>query len=120
MRKISEIQDGDAIDLLADILEPMAELFSKDEVMQAIRAEESRLHIAKVLLKSGKEEIIEILAALKGVPKEEYHANLVAMLADLMELINDKELMSFFQMQVSMITDDASTLATDPIQAEEL
>lgn len=120
MRKISEIQDGDAIDLLADILEPMANIFSNEKVMTEIKGNgNNKIHIARVCLKECKNEIIEILAALKGIPKEEYHANIVSMLADLMELINDHELMSFFQTQALMITEDASMPVMEVTQAKE-
>ena len=118
MRIISDIRGKDAIDLIADILEPASVILTNDHVKEAINTHD-QLGIAKVILKEHSNEIVEILAAIKGIPPAEYTANVVEIFSDLMELLNDGELMSFFKSQALTITDGASTPVTETIQAEE-
>lgn len=118
MRMISEVKGIDAIDLIADILDPAAVILTDELVKEAIKGSD-KLHIAKVILKSHDKEIVEILAALKGVPPEDYNANVVEIFSDLMELINDEGMMSFFRTQALTITEGAFTPATETIQDAE-
>ena len=45
---------------------------------------------------------MEILAAMDGVPVEEYHCNVLTLPATLLELINDPEVSRLFTLQDQM------------------
>ena len=112
--RISEFKNGDAIDLLVDLIDPASKIINDSKVQEAIKAKHSKLHIAKLVLKEHKAEIIEILAMLDGKTVEEYSCTPVTIIKDLLELLSDEELVSFFSLQqAQMTTGGASTLAVE-------
>ena len=112
--KISQFKNEDAIDLLADLIEPTSYILADPKVQQAIKAGHSKLHIAKLVLKEHKKEVIEILAALDGKTVEEYSCTPVTIIRYLLVLLNDEELVSFFsEQQATMTIGGASTFATE-------
>ena len=97
--KISEFKNGDAIDFLVDLIDPITTILSDKEVSDAWSAGNSKLHIAKLCLKKHKEEVIEILAMMDGKPVEEYECTPITIIKDMVQLFSDKELMDFFEQQ---------------------
>ena len=47
MRKLSEIKGEEALDVLAEIIEPAAEIFTDENVKKALKSE-SRIKAAKI------------------------------------------------------------------------
>lgn len=116
MRKLSEYRDGDALDLLADIMEPAAEIMIDDEVRKAFE-NDTKLHAASVAIKRHKDAVLQILATLDGVPVEEYHCNIFTLPARVVEILNDEELLSFFTTQAQMtISATSSGPVTETIE----
>lgn len=99
MRKLSEYKDEEALDLLADIMEPAAEIMADENIKNAFQSGAKVLSIAKIMLKNHKRTVMDILAALDGVPAEEYHCSVVTVPAKLIQLLNDKELIQGFTSQ---------------------
>lgn len=95
--KISDVSNEEAIDMLAEILEPCSEIFTDVNLRKAVENGESQMKIIKMALKEHKEAIIQIMATLDGVPVEEYRCNVLTLPIKLIELLNDKELAPFFQ-----------------------
>lgn len=102
MKKLSEYKDDEALDLLADLIEPIAAI-AADEEFKAAMKEHKRLSAVRIAVKSHKQEVKEILAAMEGVPVEEFHCNVLTVPMRLLEIINDKELFSVFTSQVQEI-----------------
>ena len=100
MKKLSEIKDEEAIELLADLIEPISEIASDEaarkELMNAKHDGMSPMEMVKPLLKTHKKSIIKILAILEGTPVEEYHCNAITLPLRLIEVLNDPELLSLF------------------------
>lgn len=120
MRKISDYRDEEALDLLADLLEPATEILA-DEVVQQAAKGQSKIKVASVIIKNHKQAIMQILAALDGVSIEDFHCNVFTLPARVIELLNDKELLSFFGEQVQMVsTAVASGPATEPTGETEV
>lgn len=107
MRKISDYQDGDALDLLADIMEPAVEIMADADVRKAF--DEGRLHGASVAIKAHKGAVMQILARLEGVALEDYHCNVFTLPARLIEVLNDEELLGFFTEQAQTLNTSASS-----------
>lgn len=99
--KLSEVKGEAALDLLADIIEPATEIITDPHTRELVKAE-NKGAIVKFLIKDHKKSIIEILAAIDGVPVDQYEVNVFTLPVKLLELLNDKELMSFFISQESM------------------
>lgn len=99
--KLSEIKGEAALDLLADIIEPATEIMTDPNVQKLVKAK-NKGAIIKLLIKDHKKSIIEILATIDGVPVKDYQINVFTLPMKLLELLNDKELMSFFTSQELM------------------
>ena len=93
--KLSEYKNEQALDILADILEPSSKIFSDKEVKKAFETGD-KIRGIKAAIKTHKSEIIEILAVLDGVPVAEYECNVLTLPIKLLEILNDTDLMSFF------------------------
>lgn len=94
--KISDFKNEEALDLLADILEPASEIIADEEVKKAYKNKENKLTLAKIIIKNHKSAIIEILARLDGKAVEEYTCNVFTLPIKLIEMLNDEELVTFF------------------------
>lgn len=97
--KISEIKGEQALDTLADLIEPVARILADKEMEQAIRGGEPKLLLVKKMLKGHKAEVIEILAALDGADPATYEVNLLTLPVKLLEILNDEALTSLFTSQ---------------------
>lgn len=119
MRRISDYKDGDALDLLADIMEPAVEIMADEEVRKTFD-KKTRLQGAAIAIKRHKDAVMRILARLEGVEVEQYHCNIFTLPARVLEVLNDKELLDFFTEQAQTMTIDApSGAATEPTQEAE-
>lgn len=117
MRKLSEIQNEEALDVLADILEPTI-IIARDKVVKE-KAKEGRMAAIQYVMKNHKAALLKILATLDGVPVKEYKVNVIQIPVKVVELLNDEDLMSFFQSQGLTISDESSGSAMANTEADE-
>jgi hypothetical protein len=96
--KLSEYKNEDALDLLADLIEPVSVLMTDDKLKKMVSEGAARIDVAKYLLKAHNKEIIAVLARLNGA--DVYDANIVEILKQVLDLINDPVLIDFFASQV--------------------
>ena len=96
MRKLSEIKGEEALDVLAEIIEPAAEIFSDENVKNAVKTEKNKAKAVKIILKDHKKAILALMAALEEKPVEEYKPTLLALPALIIGVLNDPELQSLF------------------------
>ena len=109
--KLSEIKGEHTIDVIAAIIEPVAEIASDPVAAEMFsrkalpEGEDPKKYAVKrirksvpALLKNHKKELIAILAALEGISEEEYaeKLNMVTLVHDLLELLNDKDFIALF------------------------
>ena len=95
MRNLSDYRDEEALDLLAELFEPMAKFFMDDEFVKTFDSG-NRLWAVKVAIKNHKPEVMQILAAMEGVPVEEFHCNIMTLPIRLYQLITTPEIAGFF------------------------
>ncbi len=111
--KVTDFKDEAALDLLAEIIEPASVIFSDDKVKAVLKEAQdkggSRAKAVAEILKLHKKEIIEIMAALDGVPVKDFHCNILTLPKKLLEILNDEELMDFFASQAEELTLSASS-----------
>lgn len=96
MRKLSEIKGEEALNVLAEIIEPAAEIFTDENVKNALKAENNKAKAAKIILKDHNKAVLTLMAALEGVPFEEYQPTLFALPSLILGVLNDPELNSLF------------------------
>lgn len=108
--KLSDIKGDRVLDVIADIIDPIANMVQDKDVAAMFECEavpdgmEARDFFAKrmckglpVLLKSHKADIIAIMAAIEGVTPEQYAASLdfPKLFTDVMELVTDDAFLNF-------------------------
>lgn len=94
--KISDYKNEDALDLLVDLIDPMTRILSNPEVKQAHDAGVPQAELVKTIIKTNKSDIIFVLATMDGIKVEDANYNVATIIAKLLSLLNDEELMSFF------------------------
>lgn len=114
--KLSDIKGEDALDVLADLIDPAAKIMDNKKVEQAYRGA-PRLEFIKVLLKECKKEVIEIMAILDQTPVEDYEINIISIPAKVKELLDDPVMSELFRSQGQ--TETSSGSATENIEVEE-
>lgn len=123
MLKLSEIKGDNAIDVIADILEPVAVMLADKEVEKTIKSKVPVIVKAQVILKRQKKAILEILAILNQVDPKEFNPSLIELPVMLMSVIQDieahPELKILFQSQGQMTTSVSSGAVMEPTQGTE-
>lgn len=112
--KLSDIKGDRVLDVIADIIDPIANMVQDKDVAAMFKREavpdgmEARDFFAKrmrkglpVLLKSHKTDIIAVMAAIEGVTPGQYAASLdfPKLFTDVMELVTDDAFLNFLSSQ---------------------
>ena len=93
--KLSEIKNEKAIEVLADLIDPVIEL-CKDKYFGEAMIKGDIKKAVKVMLKGHAKAVKEMLAALDGVPVDMYECNILTLPQTLIEILSDPEVMSLF------------------------
>ncbi len=122
MRRLQDIKGLEAVDVLADLLDPITELVKKPGVLEAI--DENGLNdvdTIKTLIKAGKMEVVQILAILDGRPIEEFldTFNVLTLPVMLYQTFNDDALQAVFTSQGQNEAVKSSGLATESTEADQ-
>ena len=120
MKPISEYHNEDALELLANILEPASEIMADKEVTDPLLyGKGEKIHGIKLAIQNHKKACLELLAAFEGVPVETYECNLFTLPMRLLEIVNDKEVIAFFTAQQTMSSAQSFGSATETTKEEE-
>ena len=118
MKKFSEFQDEEAIELLADILEPVSTIMS-DKKIAEIACNETKLKLVQYLLKNHSKQVLEILAMMNGEKVEEFKCNFFTLPVMLLDVLNDEVFVNFFSSQVAEMQKNASGSAMESTEETE-
>lgn len=125
MKKLSDYKGEEALDVLADIIEPMAIILADKDVKAMVMNKDEKTPIIKLvkpLIKNHKSEVIAILARVADMPVEEYEktVNVFTLPVQLMDLINDPQVKSLFQSQSQTAVTSLASFgsATENIEAK--
>jgi hypothetical protein len=118
MKKISEYKDEEAIELLADLLDPVVLIFAEPDIA-AFAQQKNYIKAVQIAIKKHKKEVMEIMAILEGVPVEEFHCNIVTLPKMLLSILNDPMLQDFFTSQVQTDSEIPSGPAMETTEVEE-
>ena len=103
-RKLSDYHGEDAIEVLADIIEPFALIMADSDIQKLAKdAQEKKgsvqpIQYIKVALKKHKHEVLEILARINDMPVDEYEktVNVVTLPMEVLAIVNDEAIKSLF------------------------
>lgn len=117
--KLSDYKGEDAIELLADILEPAMEIIGDESIKKAADSKMSRGALVKMVLKNHKKAILEIMARIDGEDPATYNPGVLTLPARLLELFNDEEFMQLFTSQDQKSNDRSSGPVTEVTRGAE-
>lgn len=117
MKKLSDYQGEEAIDLWADLMEPAATILADKEVA-AVMQEKGKPPIVIVhkILKRHKKEAIEILTRIDSTPVNGLNA-VTRLLVLIGELMEDEVARSFFATQGQTMAGESSGSDTENTEA---
>lgn len=95
--KLSEYQGEAALDILADLIEPVGEIMSDKEIGEVFK--KNRFKAIGLAIKKHKKAVIQIMATMDGAPVDEYKCNVFTLPAKILELLNDPVLIQLFTYQ---------------------
>jgi len=95
--KLSEIKGERALEVLADLIEPI-KILATDEKFRT-ELSKDKLSGIKYLLKNQSKTIITVLAIVNGEDPETYEPNLLTLPMTLIEFFNDPSIMELFGLQ---------------------
>lgn len=122
--KLSDYKGEEALDVLADIIEPLANIIADAEIQELSKKPNTPIiAMVKPAIKNHKGDLIAVLARIENVPVEQYREtmNLITLPKQVMELLNDPEVQNlFFSQGESQVTSSASSSsAMENIEAEK-
>ena len=118
MKKLSEYKNEEALDLLADIIEPVSFILADKEFVEKLRT--NRISAIQHVIKEHKKGVLSILATLEGVPVEEYECTIFTLPITLINMMNDPDLLDFFKSQGLKIEEESSGSAMENTEEEQL
>lgn len=93
--KLSEIKGERAIEIIADLIDPVSVIASDDEFKQLLEADK-KVDAVKYLLKNHSKEVLTCMAILNDEDPKTYSPSFVTLPAMLLELLNTPELVELF------------------------
>jgi hypothetical protein len=130
--KLSDIRGERVFDVIADIIDPIANIvedekasamFRREKIPDGMTAKEFAMQRARkalpALLKGHKGDIIAILAAIEGVSAESYKGalNLVKLMRDATELLTDDAFGALF---ISVQSENSSGSARENTEGQKV
>lgn len=100
--RLSDFKGEEALDVLADIIEPLTAIFADEEFQKLTKQKGTpAVKFVKPMIKNHKKELIEVLARLENKPVEEYKQEMTLMSLPLqvLQFINDPEIQNLFHSQ---------------------
>jgi len=123
MRKLSEVKNEDALELIANTIEPISRILADKEIevfkAKAKKQEVRKIDIVKWVLNSHSDDVLEILAALEGKDIAHFEISALEIPMRVLEILNDEELTSLFTSQSQTITKPYSGSAMENTEARE-
>lgn len=116
--KLSDYKDEKALDLLADLIEPASEILGDNAVRDAASAGKT-LRAVSIAIKNHKKSVLQVLAALDGVPVEEYHCNVMTLPLKLVELFDDPDIAQLFSFAGQKVAPNLSGSLTENTEGGE-
>jgi len=108
--KLSEIKGERTLDVITELVEPIANIAQDSDVVKAMNVAPSTADgkrtvlikriqkVVPVLLVRHRKDVIGVMAAIEGVPAKEYEESLSIpkLIKDVMDVLTDEDLLGFF------------------------
>lgn len=97
--KISDLKNEKAMEFIGTVVDPVFKIWSDDKFKNLVypeNGERNIIEIVKFITAEHSKETIEILSAINGTTAEKYTGNPYTIIAQVIEIISDPELLSVF------------------------
>lgn len=111
--KLSDIKGEEALDVLADIIDPITDICTDSEFKAMIDAKKPKLLAVKYLLKNHKKDVLTVLAIINQKDVNTFKPNLIELPMMVLDVLNDEEVMKLFQYAEVEKDSDFSTPAME-------
>ena len=119
MKRLSDYKGEEAIELWADLLEPIGAIIQDAEVRKTLSSQGSAMQKVQALIKNHKGEAAQILLAIDPTPIT--GLNIVARLLDLvMEIERSEEFSGFFDSAQQTTEGESSGSVTEIVKEEAI
>lgn len=114
--KYKEINGEEALDVLADLMDPIEVIAKDKELVGQLRAKKYK-EAAQLALRSYKAEVLTILALLNRENPKTYQPNILKIPLMLLEVLNDPDITVLFSQQAQNPEETSSGPASENIEA---
>lgn len=99
--RLSDIKGEKALDVIADLIEPIADIMSDKRIAPLLQSGKAadRIRAIKIGIKEHKRSVITMLAVLHDEDPETYEPSVLTLPMQLLELLNDPEVQALFGSQ---------------------
>lgn len=110
--KLSDFKGEDAVEVLADIMEPATSLLNDTEFKKMVQSDTTtKIELVQYVMRQHTDEVLQFYSILNRLPKET--ATPIKLTATMLDIFNDKELVSLFTSQAQNEDADVSGLVTE-------
>lgn len=95
--KLSEFKDEKAIEVVANLLDPICNIVANPENEKA--KSKNVAAFLGAMLRNNRKDVMDMLAILNDEDPADFHCNAASVLKNVLELASDKELMQLFGAQ---------------------
>lgn len=118
MRSLTEIKGDNALDLIADLLEPATEIMSDKSVKTAYETG-NMASAVKVAIKGHKDAVKLILALLNEQDVDTYEPSVAEIVKGTLQILSDKALQDLFTLPNQNPVEDTSGSASESTGVKE-
>lgn len=118
MRKLSDYKGEEAIELWADLLEPLTVILQDVELINGMKEGKPKLILAKIMLKNHSAEVYEMLERIDPEPLDGLNI-LVRLISLLSEMAENESVSAFFGFAGLAKTDSESSGSVTEITEEK-
>ena len=111
--RLSDFENEDALDLLADIIEPMSEIMSDQNIVKTYKSGKPMMFTVAEILRTHKQSTIEIVAAMHKEKPEKIKFNVITLTKDILDILNDTQIQQVFTLQSQTQENNSSGSATE-------
>ena len=118
MRLLSEIKGEEAIDVTAEIVGILSDMFGNKEVQKMRKEKKTLSDIFSYVLKHNRKDVVKMLSLLDGSTQKEYlnKTNMATLLHDIDVMIGDPTVKELFMLQSQSADSVASGSVTEDTQ----
>lgn len=115
--RLSDVKGEKALDVIADIIEPISEIMADKDVTKLIR-QKRRPAAISAAIKNHKKAVIAVLAALDGKSVDEYECNVLSLPKQILDIVNDPAVMELFTSQIPKTSTPSGSVTANIAESE--